>query len=332
VLGSTRLKAVIKAFDTVANIVVVVERVNALTNAVDFIPPPGTNAYTAQGVEPTIVVIGDPWAPEITSFSPQSGCRGTTVRINGKRFSTNLDDLTVEFNSPPSTSGDPAVSAPAEIVDATLTTITVKVPEKANDGSGEILVKVKDKGHFYTTRLSEPYKYFNVLPDPVITMIEPTSPIIGTPMKIIGMHFSAMREENIIEFGSDSGNANPRFPLQINDTKTELVTRTPFLLEGDMVTVKIHDRTSNAFSFTPVSNIAEPQGSTIEVTTEVDGNTADDKIMLREAILIGQGPLGRAFTTPPQPRPPNTFYECGRITGYPSNVAIGTGNVNLTPA
>ncbi len=48
--------------------------------------------------ESTLVVVGDPWAPQITSFEPRAGHTGTVVRINGSRFSTIEGQNIVDFN------------------------------------------------------------------------------------------------------------------------------------------------------------------------------------------------------------------------------------------
>ncbi len=61
--------------------------------------------------------------PEITSFMPSTGLVGTTISIEGKKFSTNFDSNIVKFNG-----------IPTRVTGAISTLLTVKVPIGATTG------------------------------------------------------------------------------------------------------------------------------------------------------------------------------------------------------
>ncbi|WP_448702667.1 IPT/TIG domain-containing protein [Mucilaginibacter sp. AW1-3] len=90
----------------------------------------------------------DPWvtpALQITSFAPAGGPNGTTVVIIGTGFSANIAENEVLFNG-----------IPANIVSATATGLTVKVPAGAGTGKIEVrrntttISSTNDFGFVYT--------------------------------------------------------------------------------------------------------------------------------------------------------------------------------------
>jgi hypothetical protein len=71
-----------------------------------------------------VVYENKPTAPAITSFIPTSGLVGTVVTITGSRFGTTANLNTVSFNG----------GVPAQITNATATSLTVIVPDDATTG------------------------------------------------------------------------------------------------------------------------------------------------------------------------------------------------------
>jgi len=68
--------------------------------------------------------------PQISGINPEQGAVGTQVMISGTDFSTDKDDISVEFNGTIS-----------EVVSATLSSIETRVPENATTGPISITVR-----------------------------------------------------------------------------------------------------------------------------------------------------------------------------------------------
>jgi parallel beta-helix repeat protein len=291
----------------------VIERLAALGNLVGSTGEP-QRVWTAQAIEDTLVVVGNPWQPQITWFYPQSDYRGALVSIQGRNFSTVTNQNIVTFGVLSTDPTNPPVTARAEVLIASVSSLLVRVPENAQ--SGVITVTVAGKGTATTADLDPPVRIFRVQPDPVITGISPNPPVAGQLMEIHGVNFvTGYEQRQELVFGS--GVIIPVFG------KYELLrVRTPNSTALNSVRVRIRTRESNVFPFTPVLPPTISTGATIYVSTALDSQAADGDISLREAILLANGgtdALGRQLTSPPSPRPPNTTYE----TDYISPIAGG---------
>jgi parallel beta-helix repeat protein len=296
--GILRLpKALLKNFDVFAKFEkgsTALLRIAALTNASRLI---SSNAYMAQSVEDTIVVVGDPWAPRILSFNPVRGHRGSQVRLLGERFSTNAAENIVTFGRSGTSAPPPAI---ANVLQATANSLLVEVPVDASTGA--ISVNIATRGETSTSALEPPFQTFEVLPDPVITAVQ-----TGRGLSILGQNFATLPADNEILFDSVS---NPfAYALGHADANRLYLFNLDLLVGDHTVTVRIHGRASNVFPFTITAPPSAPSGGEIAITTLADGDVPDGSITLREALLIAAGTLGRALTEPPDPRPPNTTYE-----------------------
>lgn len=118
--------------------------------------------------------------PSITSFAPAQAIRGASVVISGTNFDTNPLNNTVAFNG-----------VPAEVISATSSEITVKVPAAAT--SGKITVTVDE-----ITGTSS--NDFTVLFPPVISTFSPASGPVGTTVLISGTNFDALPANNQLTF------------------------------------------------------------------------------------------------------------------------------------
>lgn len=302
-------KTLFKTIDLIgkaANVASAFERLAALTNATRLL---AGNAYMSQALETTVVVVGDPFRPEVSSFSPRRAHRGGFVTITGRRFDeTNPAANLVHFGGLGTDPLDP--SAAAQVVAAKRNSLLVKVPEGAQ--SGPITVAVAGKGSASSAALSPPYDIFAVIPDPAITGTEPLAAPAGTYIRIYGENFGDSPGLNRVAFGSQPDN----WLLPANGDATRLVVLAPFTVGANSVTVKTADRSSNSY---PISLVSAPasEGGTVVFTVDVDGNSPDGEVTLREAILIATGQLGRAPTSPPDPRPDHVTYESDYISGTP---------------
>ena len=314
--GNLALKT-LDVFSKVAAVAKTGERILALSNAVNFV---NGNAWMSQGVQSTLVVVGDPWRPEITSFSPRKAHRGRIVEMTGRNFSEVAEDNIVLFGysgtSPESETG----SVVAEVIWAKKEAIAVRVPDVANTGA--ITVAVIGKGFSSTARLTPPNDIFTVVEDPVITSISPNPAQPGQLAVVTGQNFAGGIERNGIEFASFGGEL-------LQGSESSLLVRVPNVAGANTITVTVSGRASNAFAFDAVNAETPFDGSLLYITTASDGNVPDGDISLHEAILIGAGALGRDVTRPPNPRPPNVTYESDFANVSPATGAANEDDIRL---
>jgi hypothetical protein len=322
-VGSKFVLKSINVFGKIASAGKLVERLPALSNASTLV---NSNAYLAQSVQSTLVVVGDPWEPKITSFYPTSAHRGISIKINGTRFSEVPSENIVTFNNLTTRPNNPPAAARAEVLKATRDSLIVKIPEEA--GSGFITVTIKDRGSYSTAKLSGRYRSFTVLPDPVITKITPNPPRAGKMMLIEGHHFGPKDTKYL---GADSvdvvynGNAKVE-PLSV--THNAIMVRAPNSVSGNSVVIQLNGRTSNKVDFSTELPTEFTEGATIRVTTLEDFNDADGEVSLREAMLLATGnvaALGRPWTIRTDDTVPGQTVEADFIT---SPELAGAGSID----
>lgn len=307
-------KTIVKIIDITAKVSAVgslVNRIGALTN-MDHMPG-ASDTPVAQAVESAIVIVGDPWRPHITSFSPQKGYRGTVVRINGRCFSTVEEENIVDFNSFWSEDPDAPAVARARVLEATETSLVVLVPEEAEPGERHISVKVKteygSRGRFRTALLEPPYSTFNILDDPIITYVEPFPSTSKSEVKImiLGENFFPDSARMLIWLDSygDGTYVYRLDPITEGTNILDLWVESALVTETTTVRVVadmghdfiswdlvIPDRKSDPWPL-PVSG-GGPYGCNIHITSLADGDpkeTIDGVITLREAIGWASGTL-----------------------------------------
>ena len=301
------------------------ERLAALGNLVGALGEP-QRVWMAQTIEDTIIVVGNPWQPRITSFAPEADYRGALVRIDGRNFSTVTNQNIVTFGVLSTDPANPPVTARAEVLVASVNSLLVRVPENAI--SGIVTVSVAGKGSSSTVDNPPPYRTFTVLPDPVIGGITPNPPVAGEVMHIHGANFARVRDKQQLVFGSGV------IVSALGKTNL-LAVRVPNSLAPNSVKVRIRGRDSNVLPFTPVLPSTISTGATIYVSTALDSQAADGDISLREAILLANGgtdALGRNLTSPPDPRPPNVTYETDYISPIVGGGAPGAARKDFIRA
>lgn len=291
----------------------VADRMLALTNV-----PGYENANIIQKVESSIVIIGDPWRPEITSFFPDRGYRGTEVTISGRNFSTTAAENQVEFSSTMSTDWDPDApgTAPAPVIRATANMLVVEVPEDACDGDCFVTVRIAGKGGFTSAHLAPPMQTFEVVRDPFITSVEPLSPLVGMPMKLNIDYLLPEYYSNLgilkdgVEYYALSVGADfmiIRAPFTTDPVDLQVVVDHPFTT----------DRTSNTVTITATPPPPGTPGASFIVTSLADNTNPDNMVTLREALGWASGALTREPTRcdPDDPLCDSTAKECWWISG-----------------
>lgn len=162
--------------------------------------------------------------PEISGITPEEGAVGTQVIINGTDFSTNTNEISVEFNGTVS-----------EVVSATMSSIETTVPENATTGPISVTVR--------NVTVTGPS--FEVLPDaPGISSVEPDSGQVGDQVVINGENFGTSPSSVTVEFDGIPSSVNT-----ISDTAIE--TSVPEgVSEGSIdITVTVNNITATYTGF-----------------------------------------------------------------------------------
>ena len=180
--------------------------------------------------------------PQISGISPEQGAVGTQVIISGTDFSTDKDDISVEFNGTIS-----------EVVSVTLSSIETRVPENATTGPISITVR--------NVTVTGPS--FEVLPDaPGISSVEPDSGKVGDQVVISGENFGTSSSSVTVEFDNI-----PATVGSISDTSIE--TSVPEGVSGGSIdiTVTVNSITATYAGF----DIIVEQAALIPQTIDAGG-------------------------------------------------------------
>lgn len=154
----------------------------------------------------------------VSSITPDKGAAGSTITITGSGFSADPKGNKVTING-----------VEAEVVSATATSLTVKVPENA--GSGKVVVTVGDK------TFTGPD--FQSVTPPVDVKIDDLSPSKGpglTEVTISGSGFSAVASENKVTFNGVDAQV-------VSASKTSLTVIVPLSSGTGKVEVKMGSKT-----------------------------------------------------------------------------------------
>ena len=314
---------VLKRMDQVAAAAKLIERVNAMTNGVQVF---SDNVYTIQSVEDTLFIVGDPWAPRVSGFQPRQGRRGSRVTISGSGFSSVASENIVTFGYAGTTPDAPPAAARATVFESFSNTLLVLVPPDAN--TGVITVHVTNKGTTSTASLNPPFQQFTVTPDAVLTAVDPPQATPGQKVRLTGLNFPPLETDQLYAklYAIFTVNGET-LQVPISGTATELIVTAPFSTGTGTVFLRYGEfggvlRDSNALPFTVIPSVVLQTGAEIRFVATPDTNVPDDRLTLREALMLKNGTLDYAdLTTPPVPRPPGTGYE----TDYVSSNAVGTG-------
>jgi hypothetical protein len=137
-------------------------------------------------------------SPSIMQVSPQKGKAGTIVTLTGRHFSVQPGSNTVYLNS-----------IPAEVLAATSTNLTFRVPLGATTGKIQVVTPVAG-----TTGKDD----FVVYPPPTISQILPAEGKLGDLITIMGTHFSADASQDTIAFSGVKARI-----IQATDTRVQVM-------------------------------------------------------------------------------------------------------------
>lgn len=284
-------KNVFNVTRNVSNFVVLAQRFTGISNfmlllnelpLIDDAP-----AYT-RAVEDTLVVVGQPWAPVIESFSPVESRKGRTITIRGSNFGFGWEKITVVFGFPTTNPENPQPGAFAEgTLGGTFSDriVTVEVPELAR--TGPLSVIVEGKGFTSTARLPWPHAEFIRIPPPVITSISTNIIYPNQPFAVNGSNFT-VRASSPPEVVFNNG---LEFVAQTFGDQTVRATApgTP----GDyQVQIRTDGELSNPINVTVSAPPPDSDGSVLLVnSTAVGVSTGDNFLTVEEAFQLAAGSL-----------------------------------------
>ena len=199
--------------------------------------------------------------PTITSFSPESGYIGTTLRIVGTGFSDTSSDNMVTFEC----AEDGAVDdKEAEVMSASNTVLVVKVPEGAISGAVRVIV-----GSEQAVSARE----FVVKPE--ITSVDPERGAVGSVVKIVGTGFSSVSSANVVTFlGSSSEVTDAQEAVVIFSTPTALQFEVPEGAETGSISVRVGTEvftSAEVFQVLPLIVSLSPLSGPVSATLRVLG-------------------------------------------------------------
>ncbi len=185
----------------------------------------GSVVVTVSGVASNGVTFTVLPTPTISSLNPTSGPAGASVTITGTNFGASQGTSTVTFNG---TSASPTSWS--------ATSIAVPVPAGATTGNVVVTVSgVASNGISFT-----------VLPTPTITLVNPTSGPIATPVTVTGTNFGASQGTSTITFNGIA--ATPT-----SWSATSIAAPVPNGATTGNVVVTVNGVASNGVAFTVTS-------------------------------------------------------------------------------
>jgi RHS repeat-associated protein len=151
-----------------------------------YVPVPtgatsGPVVVTVNGVASNGFTFNVDATPTITSISPGSAAAGTAVTITGTNLGDAQDSILVNFNgvvAPPSSANE--------------TSLVVSVPAFAPAGTFNLTVNVNGYSGAGVS--------FTVIPTPLISGLNPSSGVSGTPVTITGNYFGATQGNSTVTF------------------------------------------------------------------------------------------------------------------------------------
>ncbi|MBC5774756.1 IPT/TIG domain-containing protein [Pontibacter sp. KCTC 32443] len=161
----------------------------------------GTFGVTSKGGEASSNSAFVVWhQPEISNLSKQLDKVGATITISGINFAPSAARNKVMFSG-----------VVAQVLEATSTRLSVKVPEGAKSG---IVTVETPGGTAVSTTL------FEVIPAPIVTSFTPVAGTVGTDVELTGQHFLTLGEQDTILFNGEKA-------IVLEATPTTFIVRVP---------------------------------------------------------------------------------------------------------
>ncbi|MBI2947795.1 MAG: right-handed parallel beta-helix repeat-containing protein [Verrucomicrobia bacterium] len=265
----------------------------------------------ALALERAVIIVGNPFEPEIVSFHPPRGRGGDLVTIEGYNFPTNVSQVKVSFQTfmrsmLPGEPFIPSTNLPARVLASTPRSLVAIVPTNFSAAfpqlSAYIGVQLTNSVTFSSTfYLRDPYRQFYFIPAPELFGMTPEPAPPGGVVTLSGTNFFAGAAENhrvIVDNATE-------IRADVAGETNLVITLPSSLAEGPhTLSVTLGETATQPLTFTvrrSASNAAGYRdGLKITVTRLDTSNEADGAISLREACLIANGTLGRPIEQHPK--------------------------------
>ena len=290
-------------------------------------------APTHYAVERTILVIGDPFAPQIRSFQPTYGRAGDSLLVYGENLPFTPTNLQFSFVTFEATGSPPPLSARLDVPIAETNggVYRVKLPTAAQweaafgPGDHDVFLSIRNTvtGGETTTQANPfPNYQFTYRAPPQITAVIPSPARSGDIVEITGPRFDplTLRDLALEVDGQSAGYA-------FSATSTRIFARLPGGLADGSHTLRVVFRDPNNFSVIGASNTVNfsvldphpaptPSNSrSLTITRRDWSNTPDEDLSVREALALASGTLGRAITVRPENYEGSAHFESDWVSG-----------------
>ena len=321
---------------------------------------------THYAVERTMVVIGDPFAPRITSFVPRSGRGGDFITLSGETLPFSASGYTVNFMTFEPTGSPPDVDKrlPATIVSTNAGSWLIKVPNAAQwntvfgPGSHQVFIGIRktataSEGETSTAENPLPNQQFGYRALPQLTAAVPGTVPAGSVLIVEGAGFDFLvdRSATVEIDGNPAGS-----PLAVTPARLYVQLSTLLINGPHTVSLSFRDSTfqpagtTNVLNFTvatpyPPFNNNVPRR--LRVNTRAFNNVRDGNLSLYEALALAAGTLTEINVRPQGqtmgayesdwiefPGGGGAFYGPGggiRDEVIIESSATGSQTINLTP-
>lgn len=286
--GTKVLKTVGKSFDVLAKAGSFLQAVERSTGIV---------ANSVLGVERSITIVGNPFAPTMTSFFPQSGRGGEVLTIQGTHFNMDTNFLRVGFCQFANTEDPTNITdrLDLEIISVTAGSIAARVPtngvSKFPNLKALVFIESGTNRLFITSaRLNPPFREFRFTGFPTISTVYPNPVRPGGLLEIRGTGFEnfTARDTRILIDGEEQALGNAA-----NDTRITVRVPPGISTGSHTLALMLRDFTTPGIPFQvqpPAYATTPGQGFVISVTKNDFSNDPEDgKISVLEGILIGAG-------------------------------------------
>lgn len=261
----------------------------------------GLLAPSVLAVERSVVVVGNPFGPRITSFFPLQGRGGETLKIQGANFGSDTNDLKVSFRTFAGTDDPtrPTKQVDLQILTASPNSIAVLVPTNGTTEFPNLYAYVVvERGSSNligsSAVLNPPFREFRFLPPPTLTSVFPDPVHAGGVLELRGLGFDneTAREYGVLIDGTSQGIGRT---ADVGGNRMGFVVPSTLSTGLHNITIRFRGNTNGSIPFEvaqPAYAIPSGQFPGLSITVEkadFSDNTNDHKISVLEAFLILKG-------------------------------------------
>jgi hypothetical protein len=273
---------------------------------------------THYAVERAVIVIGDPFVPQIRAFQPDRGAAGAELVVYGENLPVNFSSLQFSFVKFEATGNPPPIAGRlnATIISGSSGVYRVRVPSADawtaafGPGHHQVFLSVRNNltgGEATTLANPAPNYVFNYRAPPLIDSITPQPARAGDVVRISGPDFDP---SSLNDFWIEINGVSSSRPHSASMDRIFFALPTDLTPGSHTLRVVFRDASnfslvaaSNALSFQVHAPFPPPsQENTRSLYPNVRNlsNLSDGNLSLYEAMALAAGTLGRSITIRPK--------------------------------